>query len=84
MCRRLKPPFKVRVRLWHKAPVCLPVAVTAHAIVQDEYSNLENWIPPAIDAAVTKEMVERSTPTELKGTTSLTYQFDAPVRPSRI
>jgi hypothetical protein len=74
-CRRLKPPFKVRVTLWHSCKVDMEATVTAHAITETEFNMLEKWMPPELDAARTGEMVERATPTELKGSTKLSHVF---------
>ena len=73
--RRLKPSFKVRVTVWHSSRVHLRTAVAAHAITEAEFNTLEKWMPPDLDAAATGEMVERATPTELKGSTRLEHTF---------
>ena len=74
-CRRLKPPFKAKVTVWHAARVDMPITVTAHAITETEFNMLEKWMPPDMDAACTGEMVERATPTELKGSVQLQHTF---------
>jgi hypothetical protein len=74
-CRRLKPAFKVRLTLWHSDVVEMHAVVTAHAITEAEFNALENWMPPDVDAARTGQMVERATPTELKGCTALEHTF---------
>jgi hypothetical protein len=81
-CRRLKPAFKARVTVWHSDPVELHATVSAHAITEMEFNVLEKWMPPDLDAACTGEMVERATPTELKGSTKLEHTFSL-VRPPR-
>ena len=43
-CRRLKPPFKVKVALWHSTAVELDVNVAAHAITEAEYLALEQYV----------------------------------------
>ena len=61
--------------LWHSAPVDMETVVTAHAVTEIEFNMLEKWMPPDLDAASTGEMVERATPTELKGSTRLGHTF---------
>ena len=61
--------------VWHADAVELHTTVTAHAITESEFNALENWMPPDLDAACTGQMVERATPTELKGCTTLEHSF---------
>jgi hypothetical protein len=49
--------------------------VTAHAVTDSEFSCLEDWLPPALLAAETSEVVDRPSATELKGTVQIPHVF---------
>lgn len=76
LCRRLKPPFKVRVSMKITSSMHCPIVLCAHAISQTEFERIETWRPPEMAAKLTHQMVERPTPTELKGNLSLEWRFE--------
>jgi len=44
-CRRLAPPFRLRVDVRHKGHLSLPLTVRACLITQLEKDNMQSWLP---------------------------------------